>query len=78
MPISLKIMFFLFAFVWLSVGALMLVAPMRYPRLYEGFLRETVMRRQRTERDIALAIRTQGLIVLACGAFFAFFIWALP
>ncbi len=70
-------MFLLFSFVFLPVGALMLVVPMRYPRLYEGFLRETVMRRQHTDHDRSLAIRTTGLIMLTCGAFFAFFVWAL-
>jgi hypothetical protein len=55
----------------------MLLAPRRYPKVYEGFLRESVMRRQHTERDRILAIRTQGLIAVATGSFFMLFVWAL-
>jgi hypothetical protein len=47
------------------------------PNLYDGFLRENVMRSQHTEQDRILAIRAQGLIAVACGGFFALFVWAL-
>ncbi len=77
MPVVFKIVFLLFSFVLLPVGALKLDVPMRYPRLYERFLREAVMRRQHADRDRSLAIRTHGLIALTCGAFFALFVWAL-
>jgi hypothetical protein len=77
MPIVFQVGFLLFATIGLTVGALMLVAPTRYPELYNGFLRENVMRRQHTERDRILAIRAQGLIALACGGLFALFVWAL-
>jgi hypothetical protein len=68
MPIILQFLFVLFAIVFCSIGTLMLLAPRRYPKVYEGFLRENVMRRQHTERDRILAIRTQGLIAVAAGA----------
>jgi hypothetical protein len=77
MPIAIQILFLLFATIFSTLGALMIVAPTRYPKLYDGFLRENVMRRQHTERDRILAIRAQGLIAVACGGFFALFIWAL-
>lgn len=77
MPIILQFLFVLFAIVFCSIGTLMLLAPKRYPKVYEGFLRENVMRRQHTERDRILAIRTQGLIAVAVGALFGLFVWAL-
>jgi hypothetical protein len=77
MPIIIQFLFLLFAVVFCSVGTLMLLAPRRYPKVYEGFLRENVISRQRTERDRILAIRTQGLIAVAAGAFFLLFVWAL-
>jgi hypothetical protein len=66
-----------FALLFIVVGGLMMAVPMRFPRLYAGFLRESVMSRQVTERDKRLAIRTQGLMAFTGGAFFAFFVWAL-
>jgi len=69
--------FLFFAILFGAVGFLMLVAPMKHPKLLAGFLNESVMRRQTTEQDKALAIRTQGLIALTAGAFFALFLWAL-
>jgi hypothetical protein len=54
--------FLFFALLLIVIGVLMMSVPMRFPRLYAGFLRESVMRRQVTERDKTLAIRTQGLI----------------
>ena len=77
MPIILQFLFVLLAIVFCSVGTLMLLAPRRYPKVYQGFLRDNVMRRQDTERDRMLAIRTQGLIAVAGGAFFGLFVWAL-
>ena len=77
MPIIIQFLFVLFAIVFCIVGTLMLLTPRRYPKVYEGFLRENVMRRQHTERDRMLAIRMQGLIAVAAGAFFALFVWAL-
>jgi hypothetical protein len=77
MPIILQFLFVLFAILSCGIGTLMLLAPRRYPKVYEGFLRESVMRRQHTERDRILAIRTQGLIAVATGSFFMLFVWAL-
>jgi hypothetical protein len=77
MPIIIQVLFVLFAIVFCSVGTLMLLSPRRYPKVYEGFLRENVMRRQHTEQDRILAIQTQGLIAVAVGAFFLLFVWAL-
>ncbi len=77
MAIILQFLFVLFAIVFCSLGTLMLLAPKRYPKVYGGFLRENVMRRQHTERDRILAIRVQGLIALTGGAFFGLFVWAL-
>jgi hypothetical protein len=77
MPIAIQILFLLFATIFSILGALMIVAPTRYPKLYDDFLRENVMRRQHTERDRILAIRAQGLIAVTCGGFFALFVWAL-
>jgi hypothetical protein len=48
MPIIVQFLFVLFAIVFCTVGTLMLLAPGRYPKVYEGFLRENVMRRQHT------------------------------
>jgi hypothetical protein len=55
----------------------MLFAPTKYPSLYAGFVRETVILRETTEPGKRLAIRMQELICLAGGAFFALFIWAV-
>ncbi|HZE25122.1 MAG TPA: hypothetical protein VE054_14090 [Blattabacteriaceae bacterium] len=77
MPIIVQFLFVQFAIIFCSIGTLMLLAPGRYPKVYDGFLRENVMRRQHTERDRILAIRTQGLIAVAAGAFFVLFVWAL-
>jgi hypothetical protein len=77
MPIAIQILFLLFAAIFSTLSALMLLAPTRYPNLYDGFLRENVMRSQHTEQDRILAIRAQGLIAVACGGFFALFVWAL-
>jgi hypothetical protein len=73
----LQILFLFFSLPLIVMGVLMMFVPMRFPRIYAGFLRESVMRRQVTERDKTLAIRTQGLMAFTCGAFFAFFVWAL-
>jgi hypothetical protein len=77
MPIIIQFFCVLFAIVLCIVGTLMLLVPRRYPKVYEGFLRENVMRRQHTERDRILTIRVQGLVALAAGGFFALFVWAL-
>jgi hypothetical protein len=77
MPIIIQFFCVLFAIVFCGIGTLMLLAPRQYPKVYEGFLRENVMCRQHTERDRILAIRTQGLIAVAAGAFFVLFVWVL-
>ena len=77
MPIIVQLVFVLVALALCSIGTLMLLAPSRYPMVYEGFLRANVTRRQHTERDRILAIRVQGLIALTVGAFFALFVWAV-
>jgi hypothetical protein len=77
MPILFQLVFGFFALTSSTMGGLMLFVPDRYPKLYEGFLRENFMRRQHTEKDRTLAIRTQGLIGVACGALFGLFSWAL-
>jgi hypothetical protein len=77
MPVIAQIAFALVAFMASAIGSLMLFAPNRYPKLYKGVLRENVMRRQHTEKDRTKAIRPQGLIGIACGAFFGLFVWAL-
>ena len=59
MPIAIQILFLLFAAIFSTLGALMLLAPTRYPNLYDGFLRENVMRSQHIEQDRILAIRAQ-------------------
>ncbi len=55
----------------------MLVSPAKYPSLYAGFVRQTVIRRETTELGKRLAIRMQGLIYITGGALFALFIWAV-
>jgi hypothetical protein len=77
MPILVQVVFGFLALMSSTIGGLMLFVPDRYPKLYQGFLRENIMRRQHTEKDRILAIRTQGLIGLACGALFGFFVWSL-
>jgi hypothetical protein len=73
----IKGLFILFSSVFTIVGILMLVAPAKYPSLYAGFLRETVILRETTERGKRLAIRMDGLVYVTSGAFFALFIWAI-
>jgi ABC-type transport system involved in cytochrome c biogenesis permease subunit len=73
----IQILFILFSFTGIVVGLLMVFVPARYPALYAGFLRESVMKRQRTETDKARAIRAQGFVLLAIGALLALFVWAL-
>jgi len=75
MPLLIKILFLFFSLAFMSVGSLMLAVPNKYPALYAGFLRESVTRREKTERGKELAIRVQGLTALAGGAFFALFLW---
>ena len=77
MPILVQVVFGFVALISSTIGGLMLFVPYRYPKLYEDFLRENVIRRQHTEKDRILAIRTQGLIGLACGALFGLFVWSL-
>jgi len=77
MPLFIKIIFLFFATIFVVAALLMLVAPLKYPKLLAGFLNGRVIRRQATERDKAFAIRTQALIALTCGALFAFFLWTL-
>jgi len=77
MPRFVQILFVLFSAVTSVVGLLMLFVPTRYPALYAGFLRESAIRRERTEKDKASAIRTQGLVLLAIGGFLALFAWAV-
>jgi hypothetical protein len=77
MHLLLKGLFLMFSSVFTIVGFLMLAAPAKYPGLYAGFVRETVIRRETTERGKRLAIRMQGLMYIAGGAFFALFIWAV-
>jgi hypothetical protein len=72
----LSVMFVAFSSIFTVVGFLMLVAPSKYPALYAGFVRESVISRETTQRGKHLAIRLQGLIALTGGAFFGFFIWA--
>jgi small-conductance mechanosensitive channel len=77
MPVLLQGVFAFFAATLILVGFLMMVAPTRFPRLYEGFLRESVMQRETTPQGRRAVIRMQGLIGLSIGAFFAMFVWAL-
>jgi hypothetical protein len=77
MPLVFQFLFGFFALGGITVGSLMLLAPNRYPKLYAGILNERVMRREVTEQGRTAAIRMQGLIALACGAFFALFVWAM-
>jgi hypothetical protein len=77
MHLFLTSLFIFFSALFTIVGFLMLVAPAKYPRLYAGLVRETVIRRETTELGKRLAIRMQGLIYIAGGAFFTFFIWAV-
>ncbi len=77
MHLFLKGLFSFFSLVFTVVGFLMLVVPAKYPSLYAGFVRETVIRRETTELGKRLAIRMQGLMYIAGGAFFALFIWAV-
>jgi len=77
MHLILKGLFIMFSSVFTTVGILMLLAPSKFPSLYAGFLRETVIQRETTERGKRMAIRMQGLVAIVGGAFFALFIWAV-
>jgi hypothetical protein len=76
MPPVFQYIFSFFAATGILVGLLMMFVPTRYPRLYKGFLRESVLAREQTEQGRILAIRVQGLIALTGGALFALFVWA--
>jgi len=79
--ILIKILFLFFSLLFMCVGFLMLVVPKKYPAFYAGFVRESVLRRESTERGRELTIRLQGLKALASGAFvglFLWFLWDLP
>jgi hypothetical protein len=76
MRLFIQIFFVFFSFVGVVVGSLMMFVPTRFPAFYAGFLNENVMRRQPTEKDRALAIRTQGLVWLVGGGLSALFVWA--
>ena len=78
MPLPLQILFVAFATVFASIGSLMMVAPSKYPKLYAGFLRQSVIQREKTEADRLVAIRVQGLIGVIVGLLFGVFIWAGP
>ena len=73
----LRILFGSFSVAFMSIGVLMLFVPTRYPSLYAGFLRANVMKRESTDAGRCAAIRLQGLICFASGAFFALFLWAM-
>jgi hypothetical protein len=77
MPVFFQLAFALAAISGIVLGFLMMIAPTRYPKLYVGFLSESMMRRETTERGRILAIRVSGLISLSTGAFFVLFVWAL-
>lgn len=77
MHLLLKGLFIMFSSVFTIVGLFMLVAPAKYPSLYAGFVRDTVIRRETTEQGKQLTIRMQGLMAIAVGAFFGLFIWAV-
>jgi hypothetical protein len=77
MPVLLRAGFLAFSLTFTAVGLLMLVAPARFPSLYSGFLRQSVMQRETTESGRVLTIRTQGLVCLSCGLLFGLFLWAL-
>jgi hypothetical protein len=59
------------------VGSLMLFAPTQYPDLYARFLNEHVVQRETSEHGLILVTRVQGLVMVAIGAFFGLFVWAV-
>lgn len=75
MPLPLALLAAAFGFGGVIVGGLMVFVPLRFS--YRGFLKGQVMSQQHSARDCALAVRAQGLIALASGAFFLLFVWAL-
>ena len=77
MPLGVRVVFGFFGACSLSLGLLMILSPRQYPKLYEGFLNKSVMRRQQTARDRALTVRAHGLLWGCVGAFFLVFVWAL-
>jgi hypothetical protein len=77
MHLLIKIFFAMLSSAFIVVGFLMLLAPAKYPSLYERFVREAVLRRATTEREKRLAIRMQGFVTIVVGAFFALFIWVV-
>jgi hypothetical protein len=77
MSLPLQILFMIFATVFILVGLLMMIAPSKFPRLYAGFLRQTVMQREKTEAGRFLATRVQGFIAAFTGLLFGLFVWAM-
>ncbi len=77
MLLLLKIFFIIFSLLFILAGLLLLVSPAKYPGLVAGFVNESVIRRETTERGRRLTIRVYGLMALAVGAFFVLFTWAV-
>ncbi len=77
MSLPLQILFVIFAAIFIPIGLLMVLAPSKFPKLYAGFLRQTVMQREKTEAGRLLAIRVQGLIAAFVGLLFGLFVWAM-
>jgi hypothetical protein len=77
MSLPLQIVFVIFAAIFIPMGLLMMFAPSKFPKLYAGFLRQTVMQREKTEAGRLLAIRISGLGYAFVGLLFGLFVWAM-
>jgi hypothetical protein len=77
MSLPFQIAFSVAALVLVGIGLSFLFVPVRASRHLSGFLNPIVLRRENTENGRIWAIRTQGLIAVAVGSFFALFVWAL-
>jgi hypothetical protein len=77
MSLPFQIGFSVAALLLLGIGLSFLIVPERASRHLSGFLNPIVMHREKTENGRIWAIRTQGLIAVAVGSFFALFVWAL-
>ena len=76
MPFPIHLLFIAFAVVFIPIGLLIMLVPSKYPKLYAGFLRESVIEGEKTDSGRRLAMRIQSLVMFFGGLLFLLFVWA--
>jgi hypothetical protein len=77
MSFLIQVLFIAFSVVFIPIGLLLMLVPSKYPKLYAGFLRESVIEREKTDSGKRLAMRVQGLVMIFGGLLVLLFVWAL-